>query len=151
MAPPDDPPADEPPEDMEEMDPGLARERTELAWTRTSISFAALGAAALKEAPAPGALILAMSLLIFVLARRARPGRRAGGHDRRHPLLLLVTVAVTGISMIALALTLFAARGPLRPAHPTPPGTSSTSPWPTWCPNSPPRRPPTTRPSTASA
>src|SRR5437667_15770 len=42
------PPAREPPgPDLEEPDPGLARERTELAWTRTAIAFAAVGAAIL--------------------------------------------------------------------------------------------------------
>jgi uncharacterized membrane protein YidH (DUF202 family) len=107
-------PPDRPPEDMEDLDPGLARERTELAWSRTGISFAALGAAVLKEIPVAGALVLAMSALIFLFGHRARPSRLVGGHDRqRH--VLLVTVAVATISMIALALALFAGTSPSSP------------------------------------
>jgi uncharacterized membrane protein YidH (DUF202 family) len=102
---------------MEDIDPGLARERTELAWSRTGISFAALGAAILKETPAVGALVLAMSALIFLLARWARPSRLVGGHDRKHPVLL-VTIAVTTISTIALALALFAGTSPSPPHWP---------------------------------
>jgi uncharacterized membrane protein YidH (DUF202 family) len=93
------------PEDMEDVDPGLARERTELAWNRTAISFAALGGAVLKTTPAAGILILAMSGLIFVLGHRSRPGRRAAGRDPRRSLLL-ITIAVTAVSLTALATTL---------------------------------------------
>jgi uncharacterized membrane protein YidH (DUF202 family) len=46
---------------MEERDPGLARERTALAWTRTAISVAALGGAMLKTNPPAGIVVLAMS------------------------------------------------------------------------------------------
>ena len=42
-----DPISPQPPDDIEDRDPGLARERTDLAWTRSAISFAALGAAML--------------------------------------------------------------------------------------------------------
>jgi uncharacterized membrane protein YidH (DUF202 family) len=41
----------EPADDIEYAGPGLARERTELAWTRTAIAFAALGAAILRYRP----------------------------------------------------------------------------------------------------
>jgi uncharacterized membrane protein YidH (DUF202 family) len=40
-----------PPNDLEDLQPGLARERTELAWTRTAVSFAAVGVAILKTNP----------------------------------------------------------------------------------------------------
>ncbi len=40
-----------PDEDMADPDPGLARQRTELSWTRTAISFAALGGFLLKSRP----------------------------------------------------------------------------------------------------
>ncbi|MFF5264447.1 DUF202 domain-containing protein [Actinomadura viridis] len=95
-----------PPEDLEDLDPGLARARTELAWTRTAIGFAALGAAALKIAPAAGVPVLAMSALIYALGRWTRPAGRTGGHARpRH--LLVVTVAVTLVSLAALAIAIF--------------------------------------------
>jgi len=82
---------------MEDLDPGLARARTTLAWRRTAISYAALGAALLKASPAVGALVLGGSALIWVA------GRMAGRHR-----LLLVTVAVTSVSIGALALALLA-------------------------------------------
>jgi hypothetical protein len=47
------------PPDYEEADPGLARVRTSLAWTRTALSFAAVGAVALRKDVIAGLLILA--------------------------------------------------------------------------------------------
>jgi uncharacterized membrane protein YidH (DUF202 family) len=90
-------------DDIEDVDPGLARERTELAWTRTAISFAAVGGALLRSHPAAGIPILALSLLIWELGRRPRkPGT---GHTRtRH--LQLITVVVLGVSLTALVITL---------------------------------------------
>src|SRR6185437_131511 len=52
------------PDDPEESDPGLARERTSLAWTRTAISFAALGGVVLKVSVASGLIILAMAAIV---------------------------------------------------------------------------------------
>jgi len=92
------------PDDIEDLDPGLARERTELAWTRTAIAFAAPGASVLNKAPPAGIVILGMSALIYLLGRVSRPRNRAQRPERRSPLLL-VTVAVTTIALIALALT----------------------------------------------
>ncbi|GAA1827594.1 DUF202 domain-containing protein [Actinomadura chokoriensis] len=101
------------PEDVEDLDPGLARERTELAWFRTAISFAAVGAAMLKTAPVVGALILGISGLVYLLGRVSRPAGRAPKHARRHALLL-VTGAVTLVSAVALA-TVFLASDSLFP------------------------------------
>jgi uncharacterized membrane protein YidH (DUF202 family) len=85
--------------DMQERDPGLARERTALAWTRTGISVAALGCAILRTNPPAGVLVLAMSALVWGigrLPRRAQPGR---GNRYR---LLLVTITVTSMACAAL-------------------------------------------------
>jgi uncharacterized membrane protein YidH (DUF202 family) len=92
-----------PADDIEDTDPGLARERTELAWDRTAISFAALGGAILRSRPYAGIPVLVLSVLIWELGRLARgPG---AGHSRaRH--LLLITVAITAVSIAALAITL---------------------------------------------
>ena len=92
----------EPADDIEDTDPGLARARTELAWTRTAISFAALGGVILRSNPYAGVPILAVSAVIWQLGRLARaPG---AGHARpRH--LFLVTVAVTGVSLAALVIS----------------------------------------------
>jgi uncharacterized membrane protein YidH (DUF202 family) len=100
-----------PADDTEDMEPGLARERTSLAWTRTAISFAALGGALLKTAPTAGVVVLGMSALIWGLGRMpGRPGRP--GPPGRHGQLL-ITLAVTAMSLIALTVTLLSGGGRL--------------------------------------
>lgn len=100
-----------PADDMEDMDPGLARERTELAWIRTAIAFAALGGAILKVNPAVGFPVLATSALVWAIGRVARRIGAARG-DRRG-LLLMITVAVTLVSLVALVVVLAGVRSPL--------------------------------------
>ena len=96
------PAGQEPADDIEYADPGLASERTELAWTRTAIAFAALGAALLKYRPVAGLLVLVLSAVVWRLGRL--PGTAGAGdvHDRR---LLLITVSTVAISLVALALS----------------------------------------------
>ena len=96
-------PADDIEDDIEDADPGLARERTEFAWTRTAISFAALGGVVLKSRPYAGISILVLSALIWQLGQVAR----APGAGRARPRqLLLIAIAVTAVSIIALAIAL---------------------------------------------
>jgi uncharacterized membrane protein YidH (DUF202 family) len=80
--------------DHEDADPGLARVRTSLAWTRTALSFAAVGGVMLKEDVVPGLIILATALVIWRLGPLAyhRPAR-----------LKLVTAAIVAVSAVALA------------------------------------------------
>jgi uncharacterized membrane protein YidH (DUF202 family) len=85
------------PDDPEDRDPGLARERTSLAWTRTAISFAALGGAVLKVSVSSGLVILAMAALVWQLGRMQRPGSQR---------LWLITVSVVLVAMISLAVAL---------------------------------------------
>ena len=92
-----------PADDIEDADPGLARERTELSWTRTALSFAALGGAVLKFRPYAGLSILVLSALIWKLGRVAR-GSGAGRARPRE--LLLIAIAVTAVSVAALAIAL---------------------------------------------
>ena len=68
--------------DREDADPGLARIRTSLAWTRTALSFAAVGGVALKENIVAGLLILAAALVIWRVGRldHHAPGRLQAGH-----------------------------------------------------------------------
>ena len=106
------PAGDEPTDDIGYADRGLARERTELAWTRTAIAFAALGAALLRYRPVVGLPILALSAVVWRLGRP--PGSARAGHARdRRPLL--ITVTTVGVSLAALALSFFGPGiGPLR-------------------------------------
>ena len=88
MAAPGDPSAPE---------PGLARERTTLAWTRTAISFAAVGGVVLKKEVLPGLILLALAPAIYLVGRLAyhRPGK-----------LKLVTATIVGVAMVALVVAL---------------------------------------------
>jgi uncharacterized membrane protein YidH (DUF202 family) len=79
--------------DPEDRDPGLARERTALAWTRTAISFAAVGGVVLKKDVVPGLILLALAPVIWQLGRlpHHRPGQ-----------LRLVTLTIIAVSLVAL-------------------------------------------------
>ncbi len=80
-------------DDHEDGDPGLARARTSLAWTRTALSFAAVGGVVLKKDVVAGLIIMAATPVIWQLGRLAyhRPGR-----------LKLVTATIVAISLVAL-------------------------------------------------
>jgi len=85
------------PPDYEDADPGLARVRTSLAWTRTALSFAAVGGVALRKDVIAGLLIIATAPVIWRLGRLAhhRPGR-----------LRLVTAAIVAVAIVALVVAL---------------------------------------------
>ncbi len=111
----DDEPGRDDPSDGPRHDPGLARERTQLAWSRTAISFAAVGVAILRTERVAGAIVIAMSAAIWGLGRlpaheRAEAERGHGLTQRR--TVQLITAATTLVSMIALALALLAYRRP---------------------------------------
>jgi uncharacterized membrane protein YidH (DUF202 family) len=78
-------------------DAGLARERTALAWTRTAISFAAVGGVVLKRDVVPGLILLALAPAIYVLGRLAytRPEKYK-----------LITAAIVAVALVALVVTL---------------------------------------------
>ena len=92
-----------PPDDIEDADPGLARERTRLAWARTAIAFAAVGAAVLRKELIAGLIVVAMAPMIWGLGRFASRASGRGVPPRR---LLLVTVAVTVVSLLAILVAL---------------------------------------------
>ncbi len=81
-------------DDYEDADPGLARARTSLAWTRTALSFAAVGAVLLKRDIVAGLIVMATVPVIWELGRLAhhRPGR-----------LRLVTATIVAVAAVALA------------------------------------------------
>ena len=77
-------------------EPGLARERTALAWTRTAISFAAVGGVVLKREVLAGLILLAMAPAIYLVGRLAygRPGK-----------LKLVTATIVAVALVALVVS----------------------------------------------
>jgi uncharacterized membrane protein YidH (DUF202 family) len=85
------------PRDREDADPGLAQVRTSLAWTRTALSFAAVGGVALKKDVIAGLLILATVPVIW------RLGRLAHHHPGR---LRLVTATIVAVAIVALVVSL---------------------------------------------
>jgi uncharacterized membrane protein YidH (DUF202 family) len=78
-------------------DSGLARERTALAWTRTAISFAAVGGVVLKREIVPGLILLALAPAIYAL------GRLAYTRPEKHKL---VTGTIVAVALVALVLAL---------------------------------------------
>jgi uncharacterized membrane protein YidH (DUF202 family) len=87
------------PDDPEDLSPGAAAERTRLAWQRTAIAFGAVGLVMLREETAAGVLVLAATPLIWLLGRYVSSAAPPQQRSRR---LLLVTVAVTGVAVVAV-------------------------------------------------
>ncbi len=81
-----------------DVDPGLARERTSLAWTRTAISFAAVGGVVLKKELIPGLILLCLAPAIWELGRLAY---------RRPVKLRAVTATIVAVSVVALVMTFY--------------------------------------------
>lgn len=77
-------------------DPGLARERTALAWTRTALSFAAVGGVVLKREIIAGLILLALAPAIYLL------GRLAYTRPEKHKL---VTATIVAVALVALVVT----------------------------------------------
>ena len=95
-------------DDPEERDPGLARERTSLAWTRTALSFAALGGAVLKVNVFTGLVILAVASVIWQVGRVTRARSPAGGLPVVGAArLFLIAISIVAISLLCLAVAIF--------------------------------------------
>ena len=103
-----------PGDDPEERDPGLARERTSLAWTRTAISFAALGGVVLKENVISGLLVLAVAPVVWQLGRvsRSRAARTdlpTVGATR----LFIIALTIVAVSLLCFLVAIFGRSAPL--------------------------------------
>jgi uncharacterized membrane protein YidH (DUF202 family) len=87
-------------------DPGIVdpADRTRLAWTRTAIAFAAIGAAILRSSLVAGLIVLALSVPIWAAVRSTDRIPAA----RRLPL---VTVTVLLVATAALVIA-FIGHGP---------------------------------------
>jgi uncharacterized membrane protein YidH (DUF202 family) len=75
-------------------DAGLARERTSLAWTRTAISFAAVGGVVLKREVIAGLILLVVVPVIYAL------GRVAYSTPRKFKLVTGTIVAVAVVALV---------------------------------------------------
>jgi hypothetical protein len=80
-------------------DPGLARERTRLAWSRTVLAFAAVGIVVLRKDVVGGLVVLATAPVVWIIghlmAREVSP-------ERKSARLLVVTVSVIVTAVVAL-------------------------------------------------
>ena len=95
------------PEDMEDLDPGLARERTVLAWSRTGLSFLALGGILVRVDPLAGLAVLALSGLVWLLGYFHHRSMWTAGAARwltRPRAVRLIAVGTALVSLVALAI-----------------------------------------------
>jgi uncharacterized membrane protein YidH (DUF202 family) len=105
-------------DDPEERDSGLATERTELSWTRTAISFAALGGTVLKENVITGLIILAIAPVVWQLGRVTRvAGRGAGDRLPATPVagatrLFIIAASIVVVSMLCLVIAILGRSAP---------------------------------------
>ena len=107
-----------PADDPEERDPGLARERTSLAWMRTALSFAAVGGVVLKANVITGLIILVIAPVIWQLGRVSRgmfPGDRGGPPAMAEvsaTRLFLITVSIVGVALLCLVIAILGRSAP---------------------------------------
>ena len=104
-------------DDPEERDPGLARERTALSWTRTAISFAALGGVVLKVNVVTGLIILAIAPVIWQLGRVTRGSASGADLSAAGPAvgaarLFIITVSIVAVSILCLMVAILGRSAP---------------------------------------
>jgi uncharacterized membrane protein YidH (DUF202 family) len=90
---------------VEDFDPGLARERTRLAWTRTAVAFAAVGAAILKSHLVAGLAVLGLGGVVWGLRHLLQDTAVTRSQPAR---LLGVTLTVVAVAIVALVIAFVA-------------------------------------------
>jgi uncharacterized membrane protein YidH (DUF202 family) len=97
-----------PGDDLEERDPGLARERTSLSWMRTAISFGALGGTVLKANVITGLIVLAIVPVVWQLGRVSRgPANGTGLPAVGATRLFFITVSIVAVALLCLVVAIF--------------------------------------------
>jgi len=91
-------PGQDDPWDLDDPDPGRARERTSLAWTRTALSFAAVGAVVLRKDIILGLIILCAAPVTWQLGRLAH-------HLRGRLELVTGTIVAVALAALIVAIT----------------------------------------------
>jgi uncharacterized membrane protein YidH (DUF202 family) len=91
------------PEDLEDLDPGLAQERASLAWRRTAVSFTVVSLGVLKFAPLAGAPLLLMATGMWAVGRTGLRGLGTKAQRRAIGTIALAT-ALTAIIALVVAL-----------------------------------------------
>ena len=103
------------PEDMEDLNPGLARERTVLAWSRTGLSFLALGGTLVRVDPLAGLTVLALGGVVWLVGYvHHRSMWTAAGAARwltRPRAMRLIAAGTALVSLVGLAIV-FSSGGP---------------------------------------
>lgn len=84
---------------MTEDDRGLARERTAMAWTRTALSFAALGGVIAKSHVVIGLIVMAAGPAVWRLGRLGGAGTAAEIRKRAR-IITAATLVVTVVALI---------------------------------------------------
>jgi len=103
-------------EDMEDIDPGLARERTVLAWSRTGLSFLALGGIVIRVDPLAGLAVLALGAVVWVLGYlHHRSLWTPAGATRRLTRPTALRIIAGGTAFLALVALVIAVLGEGRP------------------------------------
>lgn len=105
------------PEDMEDIDPGLARERTVLAWSRTGLSFLALGGFLVRADPLAGLTVLALGGVVWVLGyfhhRSIWTSARGAPWLTRPRALRIIAVGTAFVALVALVIAFVGQGRPL--------------------------------------
>jgi uncharacterized membrane protein YidH (DUF202 family) len=92
-------------------DRGLARERTALAWTRTALSFGAVGGVIVKSHVVAGLIVLGCVPVIWQLGRMTMWKAPERTLDRR---MRAITVVIVAVAFVALAVAFLGRGTPLR-------------------------------------
>ncbi|HEY2549874.1 MAG TPA: DUF202 domain-containing protein [Streptosporangiaceae bacterium] len=85
-------------------EPGLAAERTRLAWSRTALAFAIVGGGMLRSSAIAGAVVIVLSLPVWSVGRLAS-GTLSSRTLARH--FLLITALIVAVAATALAVAIF--------------------------------------------